>query len=86
MIFFILCHSPSSLTYEDTLNTLKYANRAKEIKSTLQKNVVSIDLHISRYTQIIEELRVEVSAASFCISKPGPWEPGVLSTTGKILC
>ena len=24
--------SPSSLTYEDTLNTLKYADRAKKIK------------------------------------------------------
>lgn len=24
--------SPSGLTYEDTYNTLKYANRAKEIK------------------------------------------------------
>lgn len=24
--------SPSSLTFEDTYNTLKYANRAKEIK------------------------------------------------------
>lgn len=27
--------SPSSLSYEDTHNTLKYANRAKEIKSTV---------------------------------------------------
>lgn len=28
--------SPSSLSYEDTHNTLKYANRAKEIKSTVR--------------------------------------------------
>lgn len=27
--------SPSSLTYEDTYNTLKYADRAKEIKLTV---------------------------------------------------
>ncbi|XP_071809162.1 kinesin-like protein KIF18A [Asterias amurensis] len=53
--------SPSSLTYEDTLNTLKYANRAKNIRTTLKQNVVSVDLHISRYAQIVEELRTEVS-------------------------
>ena len=28
--------SPSSITYEDTLNTLKYADRAKKIK---EKNI-----------------------------------------------
>lgn len=27
--------SPSSLTYEDTYNTLKYADRAKEIRLTV---------------------------------------------------
>ncbi|XP_030845070.1 kinesin-like protein KIF18B isoform X2 [Strongylocentrotus purpuratus] len=53
--------SPSSLSYEDTFSTLRYADRAKEIKSNLQKNVVSLDLHITKYTQIIQELRTEVS-------------------------
>ncbi|XP_041472095.1 kinesin-like protein KIF18A [Lytechinus variegatus] len=53
--------SPSSLSYEDTFNTLRYADRAKEIKSNLQKNVVSMDLHITKYTQIIQELRTEVT-------------------------
>lgn len=28
--------SPSGLTYEDTYNTLKYANRAKEIKLSVR--------------------------------------------------
>lgn len=28
--------SPSSLTYEDTYNTLKYADRAKEIRLTVR--------------------------------------------------
>lgn len=28
--------SPSSLTYEDTYNTLKYADRAKEIKLSVR--------------------------------------------------
>ncbi|XP_078669677.1 kinesin-like protein KIF18A [Branchiostoma floridae x Branchiostoma belcheri] len=53
--------SPSSLSYEDTHNTLKYANRAKNIRCTLKKNVVSVDFHVSRYAQICEELRKEVA-------------------------
>ncbi|XP_077994316.1 kinesin-like protein KIF18A [Glandiceps talaboti] len=53
--------SPSHLTYEDTYNTLKYANRAKEIKSTLKSNVVNVDFHVSKYAQIVKELRTEVS-------------------------
>uniref|UniRef100_A0AAX7T065 Kinesin-like protein n=1 Tax=Astatotilapia calliptera TaxID=8154 RepID=A0AAX7T065_ASTCA len=41
--------SPSSKSYDDTHNTLKYANRAKEIKSSLKSNVVSLDSHIGQY-------------------------------------
>lgn len=33
--------SPSSLTYEDTYNTLKYATRAKKIRTTLKQNVLT---------------------------------------------
>lgn len=36
--------SPSSLTYEDTYNTLKYASRAKKIRNTLKQNVVSSNM------------------------------------------
>ncbi|XP_078093208.1 kinesin-like protein KIF18A [Mustelus asterias] len=53
--------SPSSISYEDTYNTLKYANRAKDIKSSLKSNVVSLDCHISKYAAICEELRKEVT-------------------------
>jgi kinesin family protein 18/19 len=53
--------SPSSMSYEDTLNTLKYANRAKNIKTTVQRNVVNVNYHVSKYTQIISELKAEVS-------------------------
>lgn len=52
--------SPSSLTYEDTYNTLKYADRAKNIQSTLKKNVLKVDFHVAKYGQIIEDLRVEI--------------------------
>ena len=52
--------SPSSLSFEDTYNTLNYANRAKNIKTTVVRNVVSVDFHITRYKQIVNELRNEV--------------------------
>lgn len=32
--------SPSSLTYDDTFNSLKYASRAKKIKTSLKQNLV----------------------------------------------
>ncbi|XP_052416724.1 kinesin-like protein KIF18A [Carassius gibelio] len=52
--------SPSSLSYEDTHNTLKYANRAKEIKSTLRSNVMSLDSHIGQYAVICERQKAEI--------------------------
>lgn len=33
--------SPSSLTYEDTYNTLKYASRAKKIRTNVRQNVIT---------------------------------------------
>lgn len=53
--------SPSSLCYEDTLNTLKYANRAKEIRAQLKKNVVNVQFHVHQYKQIVTQLREEVA-------------------------
>ncbi|XP_053473057.1 kinesin-like protein KIF18A [Ictalurus furcatus] len=52
--------SPSSLSYEDTHNTLKYANRAKEIKSALKSNVVSVDSHVGQYAVICEKQKAEI--------------------------
>ncbi|NWI29333.1 KI18B protein, partial [Sula dactylatra] len=54
--------SPSMLAYEDTYNTLKYANRAKEIKLSLKSNVLSLDCHVSKYPEICEQLKAEVAA------------------------
>jgi kinesin family protein 18/19 len=40
--------SPSSLSNEDTHNTLQYANRAKNIKVKAVKNEHSVEFHISQ--------------------------------------
>uniref|UniRef100_G1TNV3 Kinesin-like protein n=2 Tax=Oryctolagus cuniculus TaxID=9986 RepID=G1TNV3_RABIT len=52
--------SPSSLFYDDTYNTLKYANRAKDIKSSLKSNVLNLDNHISQYVKICNEQKAEI--------------------------
>lgn len=59
MALFII--SPSGLSYEDTYNTLKYADRAMNITCKVIKNELSVDMHISRYAKIVEELRIEVT-------------------------
>lgn len=52
--------SPSSLTYEDTYNTLKYAMRAKKIKSNMKQNNVAKQLHANQYIKIVEDLNLEI--------------------------
>lgn len=49
----IVCVSPSSAHYDETHNTLQYANRAKEIKTKAIRNVVSVDRHVAQYCQQI---------------------------------
>mmetsp|Transcript_34315 Transcript_34315/g.80273 ORF Transcript_34315/g.80273 Transcript_34315/m.80273 type:complete len:873 (-) Transcript_34315:35-2653(-) len=53
--------SPNSISYEDTLNTLKYANRAKNIKLTPHQIVMRPSMQINQYKHIIEDLRSEVA-------------------------
>jgi kinesin family protein 18/19 len=45
--------SPSSATYEETHNTLLYANRAKRIKTTVEKNTLNVNYHVGKYSQLI---------------------------------
>ncbi|XP_037001936.2 kinesin-like protein KIF18A [Artibeus jamaicensis] len=52
--------SPSSMSYDDTYNTLKYANRAKDIKSSLKSNVLHLDSHITQYVKICNEQKKEI--------------------------
>jgi kinesin family member 18/19 len=56
----IACISPSKHDYEDTYNTLIYANRAKNIKTSVYRNSLNVQYHISRYTSIINQLKQEI--------------------------
>ena len=58
----IVCVSPSSHHYDESFNTLQYANRAKEIKTKVTRNVVSVDRHVSQYVRVIYELRQELDS------------------------
>nr|XP_033816559.1 kinesin-like protein KIF18B isoform X2 [Geotrypetes seraphini] len=53
--------SPSSRSYDDTYNTLRYANRAKQIKLSPKSNVVSVDCHMSNYAAVCEQLKAEIT-------------------------
>ena len=48
------------MTFEDTFNTLKYADRAKKIKINLKKNVLSVNHHVGQYVKIVEDLNKEL--------------------------
>ncbi|KAM1053014.1 hypothetical protein PS2_000545 [Malus domestica] len=52
--------TPLDSQYHHTVNTLKYADRAKEIKTHIQKNIGTIDTHVSDYQQMIDSLQIEV--------------------------
>lgn len=50
----IACVSPSDCDFVETLNTLKYANRAKNIKNKVVANQ-------DKTSKVISELRAEIS-------------------------
>ncbi|KAJ2700793.1 tubulin-dependent ATPase kip3 [Coemansia sp. IMI 203386] len=56
----ITCVSPASTYYEETHNTLKYANRAKNIKTTVAKNTKSTKVHLAQYQGKIREQSDEI--------------------------
>lgn len=56
----IVCVSPSSAHYDETHNTLQYANRAKEIKTKAIRNFVSVDRHVGQYCAQIQEQTITI--------------------------
>lgn len=57
----IACLTSSFLCYEETVNTLKYANRARHIQRKVVKNVKEVEAHVSQYKEIIESLKNEIN-------------------------
>lgn len=66
--------SPSSSQFEETVNTLKYANRAKNITTKPIENKKLVEFHISEYKSIINELRNEIDVLRQKIKIPSAVE------------
>ncbi|XP_023940061.2 kinesin-like protein KIF18A isoform X2 [Bicyclus anynana] len=49
--------SPSSISYEDTYNTLKYAARANKIQLSLKKNIINADMNAAQSMKVNKELQ-----------------------------
>jgi kinesin family protein 18/19 len=77
--------SPAVATFEDTYNTLKYANRAKNIKTHVQRNVLSVQYHISNYTNIINNLKAEIVDLKSQLNTKGNNNHSILKTDVTIL-
>jgi kinesin family protein 18/19 len=52
--------APTSNQFEETTNTLKYAHRARTIKTKVSATIRNVDSHISEYKRVIRELQLEV--------------------------
>lgn len=52
--------SPASTAFEESRNTLTYAGRAKNIKTRVKQNLLTVSYHIAQYTHIIQNLRREI--------------------------
>ncbi|KAI9546929.1 hypothetical protein NQZ68_022914 [Dissostichus eleginoides] len=52
--------SPASVAFEESRNTLAYADRAKSIRTRVKRNLINVSYHIAQYTNIISDLRCEI--------------------------
>ncbi|KIO13047.1 hypothetical protein M404DRAFT_124085 [Pisolithus tinctorius Marx 270] len=58
----IVCIAPTSQHFDDTHNTLLYAERATKIKTrVITRNVVNVDRHVGQYVEAINRLNIEVA-------------------------
>ena len=58
----IVCVAPTSAHFDDTHNTLVYAERATKIKTkVITRNVVNVDRHVGQYVEAINRLNIEVA-------------------------
>lgn len=51
----IVCISPSSAHFDETQNTLRYANRAKNIQTKVTRNVFNVNRHVKDFLVKIDE-------------------------------
>lgn len=75
----IVCVAPTSLHFDDTHNTLIYAERATKIKTrVVTRNVVNVDRHVGKYVEAINRLNAEVAELKAKLA-------GKINSEGEIL-
>jgi kinesin family member 18/19 len=75
----IVCVAPTSLHFDDTHNTLIYAERATKIKTrVVTRNVVNVDRHVGQYVEAINRLNAEVAELKAKLA-------GKINSEGEIL-
>ncbi|PFH52655.1 hypothetical protein AMATHDRAFT_74119 [Amanita thiersii Skay4041] len=58
----IVCVAPTSNHFDDTHNTLVYAERATRIRTkVVTRNVLNVDRHVGQYVEAINRLNLEVA-------------------------
>lgn len=57
----IVCVSPSSAHFDETQNTLRYANRAKNIQTKVTRNVYNVNRHVKDFLVKIDEQRALIN-------------------------
>ncbi|CAD8059350.1 unnamed protein product [Paramecium sonneborni] len=77
--YMIACISPSASNYEETINTLKYASRAREIKNkptqnrdphaaqiiALKQQIFGLQDQIKQFTQILQDNNINTDSVKF---------------------
>ncbi len=76
--------SPASSQIEETLNTLKYASRAKNIKVKITSNKKMVSLHVAEYKNIINDLRHEIEELKAKLTDVNTTSVGVQRTPGSL--
>ncbi|OMJ95238.1 hypothetical protein SteCoe_1450 [Stentor coeruleus] len=61
--------SPAASQFEESVNTLKYASRAKNIKYKVSANKKLVAFHIAEYKNIISDLRNEIESLKVQLGK-----------------
>ncbi|XP_070596332.1 kinesin-like protein KIF19 [Erythrolamprus reginae] len=64
--------SPASSAFEESRSTLTYAERAKNIRTTVKRNHLNVSYHIAQYTSIIAELHREIHRLQCKIEQQEP--------------
>ncbi|XP_016068445.1 PREDICTED: kinesin-like protein KIF19 [Miniopterus natalensis] len=52
--------SPASTSFEESRTTLLYAYRAKNIKTRVKRNLLTVSYHLDQYTDVISDLRRQI--------------------------